>query len=74
MQKLLTLGGALLLLTNCTTIQAVGSETENARCEVLGEALPTRSRLDTAQTQSEIDNLYSVYEAACPDHGYLVPE
>lgn len=55
----------LALLAGCTTITA-GTETERAICQAWGEALPTRSRSDTIQTQAEIGVLYDVFEAACP--------
>lgn len=54
-----------LLAAGCTTTTA-GIETERALCEAWGDALPTRSRSDTAQTQAEIGVLYDVFEAACP--------
>lgn len=54
----------LALLAGCTTTTA-GIETERAICEAWREALPTRSRSDTAQTQAEIGLLYDVFEAAC---------
>ncbi|MEM6727016.1 MAG: hypothetical protein AAF618_00825 [Pseudomonadota bacterium] len=39
-----------------------------ALCVAWGEALPTRSRSDTAQTQDEIEAAYDAFAAACPDH------
>lgn len=66
---------ALLLLANCTTFQLTEvSATEAAICESLGQALPTRSRLDTAQTILEIEVAYNAFVAACPDFAHLVPE
>ena len=49
------------------------SPTEAAICVSLGEALPTRSRSDTARTQTEIGEAYEQYADACPDFVHLIP-
>lgn len=74
MLKLTIFAAALLTLSACERILVAGSETEAARCEEIGAALPTRSRADTAQTQAEIDRLYAVFEAVCPRQAELIPE
>ena len=62
-----------MFLTSCTTIPTVGSATEEAICDAIGHALPTRSRSDTTQTSDEITRLYATYAAACPQHQRLIP-
>ena len=52
-------------LAGCTMTTA-GSETEAALSEAWQDALPTRSRADTTQTQAEVGALYDVFSAACP--------
>lgn len=42
------------------------TETERAACEAWRDSLPSRSRLDTAQTRAEIGDGYDVFLAACP--------
>lgn len=42
-------------------------------CELWGEALPTRSRSDTEQTQTEITELYADFTLSCPENAHLVP-
>ena len=63
----------VMFLTSCTTIPTVGSATEEAICDAIGHALPTRSRSDTTQTSDEITRLYATYAAACPQHQRLIP-
>lgn len=65
--------GFVMFLTSCTTIQSVGSETEEAICNAIGHAMPTRSRSDTTQTSDEITRLYATYAAACPQQVTLIP-
>ena len=65
--------GFVMFLTSCTTIPTVGSATEEAICDAIGHALPTRSRSDTAQTSDEITRLYATYAAACPRQVTLIP-
>lgn len=55
----------LALAAGCTTTTA-GTETERAICEAWADALPTRSRSDTQQTQAEIGVLLDIFEASCP--------
>ena len=47
--------------------------TERTLCRVWGESLPTRSRADTAQTQTEIAQGYADFVAVCPGMAELVP-
>ena len=63
-----------LTLTACENTKNAGIATEWAQCVVWGESLPTRSRADTKQTQTEIAEAYRDFENACPEFGYLVPE
>lgn len=65
--------GLVGLMTACTNIGTVGSETEGAICDSIGNALPTRSRSDTAQTSDEITRLYATFAAACPRSASLIP-
>lgn len=51
----------------------MGSATEEAICDSIGYALPTRSRSDTAQTTDEITRLYATFAAACPNAANLIP-
>lgn len=63
-------GVALTLLVNgCATINptAEATATEAALCTSWGDALPSRSVADTAQTRGEIGLAYDVFEAACPE-------
>ena len=61
------------LMTACTNLPSVGSATEEAICDSIGYALPTRSRSDTAQTSDEITRLYATFAAACPAQAGLIP-
>ena len=68
----------MMLTTACGSMTTLVSGTEASEaeaevCRSLGEALPTRSRQDTTQTQGEIQRAYAVFEAACPDHKDLIP-
>lgn len=75
-RRLMLFGVGLLMLgttTGCEGIRVAGSETERARCETIGKVLPTRSHEDTARTQNEIDLLYAIFEADCPDQVDLIP-
>lgn len=63
----------VMCLTSCTSTVSVGSATEEAICDSIGYALPTRSRSDTAQTTDEITRLYSHFAAACPRQANLIP-
>lgn len=58
----------LLLASGCATMKRTGAvtETERAACEAWQGSLPSRSRLDTAQTRAEIGDAYDVFLAACP--------
>ncbi|MGA1207897.1 MAG: hypothetical protein ACO31Z_09065, partial [Litorivicinaceae bacterium] len=57
----------------CTNTTTVGSATEGAICDSIGNALPTRSRADTAQTSDEITRLYANFAAACSAQAGLIP-
>lgn len=64
----------LLFATACarpTPVTVEATATEDARCEAWRDALPSRSRSDTQQTQDEIALLYDVFLAAC--EGYDLP-
>lgn len=63
----------LILLTGCGATMTQGSATEAVLCQSIGEALPTRSHQDTAQTQAEIQETYAVFSLACPVYEALVP-
>jgi hypothetical protein len=70
MRTLLLFVTALALLAACSpklTTPAV-TETEKAFCDAWQESLPTRSRNDTAQTQTEIGRSYDLFLAVCPTH------
>ena len=64
---------AALTLTACSPSRGPGGATERTLCRVWGESLPTRSRADTAQTQTEIAESYADFVAACPGMAGLVP-
>lgn len=64
--------GLLMLLAACPERPpAIGTETYAAFCDGLEEALPSRSRSDTQQTQDEIEALYARAQLLCP--GILLP-
>lgn len=73
--RMKSLGVSMLLVAaGCTQMTtSVGGATEQAICRSWGEALPTRSRSDTDQTQDEIGQLYDTFEAACPAFRSLLP-
>lgn len=50
-----------------------GIETEYEICKGVGERLPTRSRLDTEQSQLEDELLYDRFAIVCPEHKDLIP-
>ena len=62
-----------MLISACATTTMPGGATERAICEAWGGNLPTRSRADTAQTQEEIQRLYAVFAATCPDQEEMIP-
>ena len=62
-----------LILTACASSRGPDTATERTLCRVWGESLPTRSRMDTAQTQTEIAAAYADFGAACPLAQHLVP-
>lgn len=61
------------LMTGCVKWKGAGTATEAARCEIWGKSLPTRSHIDTAQTQEEISRAYAAFALACPGWDYLLP-
>jgi hypothetical protein len=71
--RMLFVIGLVGLMTACTNTMGAGSETEGAICDSIGNALPTRSRSDTAQTTDEITRLYAHFAAACPRQAGLIP-
>lgn len=56
---------ALVMLMGCQTIPPRATATETALCDAWQDSLPSRSRSDTAQTQSEIGRAIAVFEAVC---------
>ena len=62
-----------LIPIGCVNMKALDTATERTLCRVWGESLPTRSRMDTAQTQTEIAAAYADFGAACPLAQHLVP-
>ena len=74
MKTLMIFAAALIVLTSCTeSTQILAGATERELCRSWGESLPTRSRMDTQQTQDEIQMGYAKFEAACPSHEHLIP-
>ena len=65
---------AALILSGCASMTTPDTATERALCRVWGESLPTRSRSDTEQTQTEIAEAYADFAAACSGFGYLLPK
>lgn len=56
----------LLSLAACADpMTGAATATDDAWCAALQDVLPSRSRRDTAQTQTEIGTLYDFYEVAC---------
>ena len=64
---------AALTLSGCAPMKGGATATENTLCRIWGESLPTRSRTDTAQTQTEIGEAYADFAAACPAYARLIP-
>lgn len=64
---------AALILSGCSHSTGGATATENTLCRIWGESLPTRSRTDTAQTQTEIGEAYADFAAACPAYAGLIP-
>ena len=62
-----------LIPIGCVNMKAPDTATERTLCRVWGESLPTRSRMDTAQTQTEIAAAYADFVAACPQSQHWVP-
>ncbi len=71
--SMIALIAAALTLSACESTRTEATATEETLCTVWGQSLPTRSRSDTAQTQSEIGQAYADFEAACPDFADLIP-
>lgn len=63
----------LISLAGCTPPALQATATEAELCRAWGESLPTRSRLDTAQTRMEIQIGYADFINACPGLEHLVP-
>lgn len=57
----------------CAPSMTQVSATEAELCRSWGESLPTRSRMDTAQTSAEIQVGYADFMNACPAFEHLVP-
>lgn len=76
MQKPVTLwtACAMTLMSGCDGLTIAAGATEQALCTVWGESLPTRSRLDTGQTQTEIQQAYADFANACPEYEGLIPQ
>ena len=75
MQKILKPASLItvLILSGCASMKTPGTATERTLCRVWGESLPTRSRSDTQQTQTEISEAYADFATACPDYERLIP-
>jgi hypothetical protein len=73
MRTPLLLVTALVLLAACSPrlMTPAVTESEKALCDVWQDSLPTRSRNDTAQTQTEIGRQYDLFLAVCP--AYKLP-
>ena len=65
--------GCVTLTTACATTTTLGTETEREICYQMGAELPTRSRSDTAQTLTEITELYAQFARVCPEHEHQIP-
>ena len=57
----------------CVPSMTQVTATEAELCRSWGESLPTRSRMDTAQTRMEIQIGYADFINACPGFAHLVP-
>ena len=73
MPRIFAVGLVLIGLTGCENLTMPGGATEQALCEIWGESLPTRSRMDTEQTAAEIQEAYVDFTLACPAWSHLVP-
>lgn len=60
-------------LAACAPSVMQATATEGELCRSWGESLPTRSRMDTAQTRMEIQIGYADFLNACPGLEHLVP-
>jgi hypothetical protein len=60
-------------MTGCVNSMGAASATSDEICRQNGEALPTRSRDDTIQTQAEIQEAYAVFSLTCHDWAHLIP-
>jgi len=74
MRKTFVIVSSLAALMGCNPTRTVATETEKELCVTWGESLPTRSRQDTPETQSEISDSYEDFGLACPDHVDLIPK
>ena len=63
----------LVTLAGCAPPAFQATATEAELCRAWGESLPTRSRMDTAQTRMEIQIGYADFINACPGLEHLVP-
>lgn len=63
----------MVALTGCAPSMMQATATEAELCRAWGESLPTRSRMDTAQTRMEIQIGYADFLNACPGLKHLVP-
>ena len=61
------------LMTACGNTTTPDGATATELCRQWGDSLATRSRLDTEQTQAEIQESYARFALACPRFEYLVP-
>lgn len=57
------------------TTRAIETETEAEAelCRQWGNSLPTRSRLDTKQSQADDQEAYAAFALSCPDWKHLIP-
>lgn len=62
-----------IAMSGCAPWTMQASATEAELCRSWGESLPTRSRIDTAQTRMEIQIGYADFLNACPGLEHLVP-
>jgi hypothetical protein len=74
MRLLFVIVSSVIFLTSCVNTRGVGSETAREICRQIGEALPSRSVDDTAQTIDEITLAYATFSLTCPEWGHLIPE
>ncbi len=64
MRALMKFAAVLVTLTGCTTL-TTATATETAICDAWEDTLPTRSRSDTEQTQSEVGQNRATFRAVC---------